>query len=65
MYQANDNEFNMKKKLLWVMGIALTVLIVSIVIGISYTGNNTCQFKGPVLAGESLPDAPHRYWVLM
>jgi len=57
MYQANDNEFDMKKKLFWMMGIILTVLIVSIVIGISYTGNNASQFKGPVLTGESLPDA--------
>jgi CubicO group peptidase (beta-lactamase class C family) len=46
----------MKKKRFWIIGIIVIVLIVSLVVGVSYTGSNTSQFTGPVSADEPLPD---------
>jgi hypothetical protein len=45
----------MKKKLLWVMGITVIVLISVAVIGFNYTGSYTSQFTGPVSTNEPLP----------
>jgi CubicO group peptidase (beta-lactamase class C family) len=45
----------MKKIIFGILGILLVALIIWI--GFSYTGSTTSQFKGPVKAGEPLPEA--------
>lgn len=47
----------MKKKLFWIIGIIVIVLIGVAVIGFNYTGSYTSQFTGPVSADNPLPEA--------